>query len=82
MAEQVGSSQHLIIRDSFLGLQNIETQHLNNTHVLEIIMQVHGLLLGGQDGLAGNVAVDAATKAALTLFLTVSFISSLILNQL
>jgi ribonuclease HI len=84
MAEQAGCERVLIMADSLSCLQSIENRHLSNALVLEIIMRVHGFLSGGHKitfmwlpshvGLAGNVAVDAAAKAALNLPIAVSYI--------
>jgi hypothetical protein len=77
MAEQAGSDKLLVMSDSLSCLQSIENRHLYNPLILEILVRVHGLLSSGHNitfmwlpshvGLAGNVAADAAAKAALTL---------------
>jgi kelch-like protein 2/3 len=82
MAEQAGRERVLIMADSLSCLQSIENRHFSNALVLEIIMRVHGFLssgcsvafmwVPGHVGLAGNVAVDAAAKAALNLPVAVS----------
>jgi ribonuclease HI len=85
MAEQAGRERVLIMADSLSCLQNIENRHLSNALVLEIVMRVQGFLSSGYRitfmwlpshvGLAGNVAVDAAAKAALNLPIAVSNIT-------
>jgi ribonuclease HI len=78
MAEQASSDKLLVMSDSLSCLQSIENRHFYNPLILEILVRVHGLLSSGHNitfmwlpshvGLAGNVAADAAAKAALTLF--------------
>lgn len=48
-AEQAGSNQLLIMSDSISCLQSMESRHLNKPLVLEIIMRLHGLFLGGRN---------------------------------
>jgi ribonuclease HI len=77
MVEQASSDKFVVMSDSLSCLQSIENRHFCNPLILEIIMRVHDLLSDGRNitfmwlpshvGLAGNVAVDAAAKAALTL---------------
>ena len=67
----------LILSDSLSCLQSIDNQKLNHPLILEIVTVVHRLTLNGKQlvfmwlpshaGLAGNVAADAAAKAALNL---------------
>ena len=84
MAEQANSDKFLVMSDSLSCLQSIDNRHFHNPLILEIMMRVHGLLLDGHNitfmwlpshvGLEGNVAVDAAAKAALALRPTTSVI--------
>jgi Reverse transcriptase-like len=77
MAEQASIDKFLVMSDSLSCLQSMENRHFYNPLILEIIMRVHGLLsndhnvtfmwLRSHVGLAGNVAVDAAANAAVTL---------------
>jgi ribonuclease HI len=77
MAEQAAGEKVLVMSDSLSCLQSIENRRFDNPLVLEILTRVHDFLSDGRRiafmwlpshmGLAGNVAVDAAAKAALTL---------------
>jgi ribonuclease HI len=84
MVELTSSDKCLVMSDSLSCLQSIENRHFTNPLIMEILMRVHFLLSGGHSivfmwlpshvGLAGNVAVDAAAKAALALAPTPSVI--------
>jgi hypothetical protein len=75
MAVQASSDKLLVMSDSLSYLQSIENRHFYNPLILEILVRVRGLLSSGHNitfmwlpshvGLAGNVAPDAAAKAAL-----------------
>jgi hypothetical protein len=77
MAEQASSHKLLVMSDSLSCLQSIENRHFYKSLILEILVRVHGLLSSGHNitfmwlpshvGLAGNVAAEAAAKAALSL---------------
>ena len=75
--ESSAHDEFLILTDSFSCLQSIENRKLDHPLILEIVVTVHQLIASGKriifiwlpshTGLAGNVAVDAAAKAALNL---------------
>jgi ribonuclease HI len=69
--------EFLILTDSLSCLQSIENRKLDHPLILKIVVTVHQLVSSGKrvifvwlpshTGLAGNVSVDAAAKAALNL---------------
>ena len=77
IADMSVNERILILSDSLSCLQSIDNQKLNHPLILEIVTVVHRLTLNGKQlvfmwlpshaGLAGNVAADAAAKAALNL---------------
>ena len=83
VVEQTSSDKFLVMSNSLSCLQ-IKNRHFCNPLITEILVRVHYLLSAGRNivfmwlpshvGLAGNVAVDAAAKAALALAPTPSVI--------
>jgi kelch-like protein 2/3 len=77
IVDMSANKRFLILSDSLSCLQSIENRKLNHPLILEIIIFIHRLIVGGKQiafmwlpshaGLAGNVSADAAAKAALNL---------------
>ena len=75
--ESSACKDFLILTDSLSCLQSIENRKLDHPTTLEIVVTIHKLITYGKQvifvwlpshaGLAGNVSVDAAAKAALSL---------------
>jgi len=75
--ESSAHDEFLILTDSLSCLQSIQNRKLDHPLILEIVVTLHQLIASGKrvifiwlpshTGLAGNVSVDAAAKAALNL---------------